>query len=129
MTQLTDNIIISDMPVDLSAVLPRINPGFDWVWAWYVLDDNDQPEDTTGWTAEIDIRETVGGPLIKKLSTATGEIVNTPSAGRFDVSYLAVETKKIHVRQIVFDVKEIDGTGGTDRILKGTIPVDDVVTR
>ena len=129
MTTTTDQVLISDMPVDLSTVLGPISPGFDWKWSFFIADDNQVPTNTTGWNCILMIRETQNGPVIATLSTTTGEIVNNPSAGRLDVNWAAAKNASVAVKQIVFDVKTIDSGGGVSRPFKGSIPVDAVVTR
>lgn len=120
-------VIIESGPIDLSDILPKISPGYDWEWAFYVLDDNDDPVDTTDWACEIKIKDKANGETKATLSTATGEIVNTPATGEFAISYVAAGTALLDCRQVVFDVKTTDASGGVDRPFKATIEVDEVV--
>ncbi len=127
-TSTSDEEFFSNFPVDITNWIPPISPGFPWVWEWTEEDDNENPRNTTGWTAEMDIRATANGDLIKKLSTANGGIVNDNN-GKFTVTLAGADSLGIGVRQVVSDVKVTDNSGNTNNEFKMTIPVEEIVTR
>ena len=124
----TEEIIIERGPIDLSDLLENIAPGYDWAWSFYVLDDNDNPQDTTGYSCEIKLRDKPNGEVKATLSTTGGEIVNTPSQGLYSITWSAADNADLDCQQIVFDVKLTDASGGVHRPFKGTVDVDEVVT-
>lgn len=121
--------IISDTPVDLSNFLPSITPGYDWTWSWYEQDDAGAARDVTGWTAEMDLRETVNGPLLIKLSTANGHITNGGSTGKFTVTLHAADSAIISSHAVVTNVKVTDAGGSSNNRFKAVVPVEENITR
>lgn len=122
----TEEVIIESGPVDLSDVLPKISPGFDWEWAFYILDDNDDAYDTSGWDCEISVYDKANGELKKTLSISSGDIVMTAAEGKFAITYAAADTEDLDCLQVGFDVKTTDASGGKDRPFTAVVEVDEV---
>lgn len=125
----TEEVIINVEPIDLSDILPPIAPGYTWSWTFFVLDDNDDPIDTTSWACEIHLKNKANGETKATMSTTGGEITNTPASGQFSVVLPAADTALIDCRQVVFDVKLTDASSNVHRPFVGTVEIAEVITQ
>lgn len=111
----------------------KIEAGTDWPLTLYLKDDADNPKVLTGYTASMDIRTELDGPIVKNLTSVGGtpQIVIDGAAGKITIALTDVETAALGIKQGVYDLLLTDagGTGNISKLLKGTVTVDPVVTR
>jgi hypothetical protein len=98
--------IVEELPIDVSEWWNQITAGADWQTSIYAMDDNEEPDDTTGWAMEIKFAK-LDGTVLKTLSVGSG-IVNNASDGRFDVTYAAADTVLLKVEEVKVSVKVTD---------------------
>lgn len=118
----TDQEVISDLPVDLSGFLKRIVVGSTYKASFTMLDDNEDPQDTTGWAMEIVFKK-LDGDVVATLTTPASGVVNTPADGRFDMTLSAVATAALNSEHLKITVKVTDAVPETQYIVEGVIPV------
>lgn len=121
-----EETFIDEQPLTLK--LPTISPGADWTWSFQVLDDNDDPVNTTGYTARMHLRPTPNGELVKELTTSSG-ITNSTATGTFTILYPDTETDDINHTKLVWDLYLTDNSGLVSCILAGTVQVRTRVTK
>jgi len=87
------------------------------------------PVDLTGYTAEMDIRDKVGGTVLFTLSTDTdARIVIDPSAKTITMNVSAADTTLITWTRGVYDLEMYAPSGATTTIFSGNVSVVKQVT-
>ena len=87
------------------------------------------PVDLTGYTAEMDIRDKVGGTVLFTLSTGTdARIVVDPAAKTITMSISAADTTLVTWSRGVYDLEMYSPSGATTTIFSGNISVVKQVT-
>jgi hypothetical protein len=88
------------------------------------------PVDLTGFTARMQIRETVDATaVLKSLTTENGGITLGDTAGTVDLLISATETAAFTFGNAVYDLELIDGSGIVTRLLSGNVSLSKEVTR
>lgn len=88
------------------------------------------PVDLTGYTARMQIRDTVNSTtVLEELTTENGGITITAATGKIELLLDATETAAIDWFEGVYDLELIAAGGEVDRIISGTVVVSDEVTR
>lgn len=83
----------------------------------------------TGYTADMQVRSTVGNSVIQyELSTTNGRITITPLTGIVTLNLTATETTALTFQSGVYDI-ELTSGATVIRLLQGTITVSPGVTR
>ena len=113
-------------PPDLSDVIPAIYPGYEWEWAIAKLDDNKDPEDTTGWTCEIVLKDVANGET-KATLTTSDYITNTPAEGEFAVAWPYAQTALLDCGQVKFVVALTTDASKKYPAAKATVEVAEVI--
>lgn len=118
---------IDQLPITLD--MPPIKPGQDYPFTIEILDDNEEPENTTGWTMAIKGRaNNANGDEVFSLTVSNG-ITHTPASGKFDIKIPDTTTTNFKVNKIVWDVKITDANGDITYPFEGTFTVLETVTR
>lgn len=112
---------ISGLPIDISAQADKIKPGAIWGFSWDIYNTNDVLENTTGWTATCQFRETPEAETAL-LSLSVGSGITNNNGGTFELSLTATQTGALKVKQVYFDIYVNDGTY-TECMIQGIIPV------
>lgn len=90
----------------------------------YLLgDQNSDPQDLTGYTALLEIKDAPEGTVIFTLSTTNGRIVLGSVSGTIDLTISAADTAAITWVNGVYDLVLTSGSGVTDPILFGGFSV------
>lgn len=127
MTTTTSEIIVEEMPITLK--LPPITAGSDYQFSLQILDDNDNPQNTTGWSMEIKGREMdASGSQLFDLTVGSG-IVHTASVGKFDVTISRTVSVTLNIPYVAWDCKVTDASGNVTFPFEGVIKVRQPVTR
>ena len=95
-------------------------------------DSNGNIVDLTGYTAEMQIRETVASATtLITLSTSNGRITITGASGQIDLSINATDTDDLDFERGVYDLEitPASGADNTIRILQGKVALSKEVTR
>lgn len=98
-------------PVRLGdAELDEFVHGADWGWGFQLMeDDNATPIDTTGYTCEIQFRESENGELYTTLSIGSG-ITMTAASGLFNIRIPAATVDTYNWATAVFKVIVTDAS-------------------
>jgi len=123
----TSEATIQENPVPLD--LPAITAGEDYEFEFQILDDNDEAQDTTGWSMDIKGRyDDENGEVAFTLSTGSG-ITHTPASGRFTCLIAAATTALFTAPYIVWDCKTTDSTNKIKYPFMGTFKIRQPITR
>lgn len=88
------------------------------------------PHNLTGYTAKMQIRETVESQnFVIELTTENGRITLGGAAGTITLTINAADTAKILPKQYVYDLELISGGGQKTTIIEGNFKVKAQVTR
>lgn len=106
-----------------------IEEGTDWSSTLWLSDEDDNPKDLTDYSALMQIREQLEGPVIKELASGT-EITITPAEGKIELDLTVAETRLLQIRSGVYDLELTSGAPvKVTRLLEGSITVTPEVTR
>lgn len=101
---------------------------FDPVFTW--KDQNGLPINLTGFTARMQIRETVDSvAVLHELTTENGGLTLGGSAGTITVQISATDTAAFDFEQAVYDLEVEAANGGVTRLLRGFATLSKEVTR
>ncbi len=95
------------------------------------LSDSDGTIDLTGYTARLQIRESIDSPTpLYSLTTDPGGgiTINGPD-GQITITIPAATSTAWDWRYGVYNLELVNGAGDVDRLLKGEVEVDREVTR
>jgi hypothetical protein len=111
----------------------KINAGADWTITMWCFDDDENIKDLTLYTALLQIRKSVEGPVIKELGTTpkTG-ITITGAEGKIKIELTNIETTALAVRQGVYDLLLTNTNVSPNlktRLIEGLVDVEPAVTR
>lgn len=101
--------------------------GVNWEFTFWLLDDNDDAIDLTGYSAQMDIRETLEGDVIDHLVSG-GEITITAASGKVSAVLSKTATAALGIRKGVWDIILQDGSSNRYRVGKGEVSVSPTVT-
>lgn len=88
------------------------------------------PIDLTGFSAEMDIRDSQPDPItLYELSTVNGRIVLGGAAGTIQLLIPAADSEAFTWTSGVYDFELTDTSSKVRRLFKGTITIDPEVTR
>lgn len=86
--------------------------------------------DLTGYTARMQIRQSVRNPaVLVELTTENGGITLGGAAGTVDLLLTSTETAALTARAGVYDLELIDSEGIVTRLLQGAVEISPEVTR
>ena len=105
-----------------------IECGTDWTLTLTHKDSNGDGIDNTSYSANMDIRSSVGGTLIENLSSSGGEITLGGSNGRITLSLTDAETSAITAGRYVYDLELTDDGGLIERLIEGNVTFKGEVT-
>lgn len=106
-----------------------IEAGTDWDTVIRLEEEDETPKDLTDYTAKMQIRETVEGPLIKELATGAG-ITITGAEGKIQLALTKTETSALQITKGVYDLELTSpAPAKVTRLLEGIITVTPEVTR
>jgi hypothetical protein len=88
------------------------------------------PADLTGYTARMQVRETVDAEaVLLELTTENGRIAIEPLAGAITLQLSATETAALAWRSGVYDLELVSAGGVVRRLAHGNVAVRPEVTR
>lgn len=120
-------LITDEMPITLD--LPVLVAGMDYRFSLQILDDNGDPYDTTGYDMTIKGRAMdENGDVLFTLSVGSG-ITHTPAQGKFDIKISNTVSAAINVPYVAWDCKIEDASGEFTFPFKGTLKIQQPVTR
>jgi len=123
----TQILEIDQLPITLN--MPPIKVGQDYEFTIYLLDDNEEAQDTTSWSMAIKGRANhANGEEVFSL-TITAGITHTPAEGKFAVKISDTLTSAIDVKTVVWDCKITDANGDITFPFEGTFNILETVTR
>lgn len=101
---------------------------FSRILTW--KDGNEDPVDITGFTARMQIRESVDAadPFLS-LTTENGGIALGGAAGTITLTISSTGTAALSQSSGVYDLEMIDGDGIVSRLLEGSVLISREVTR
>jgi len=106
-----------------------IEEGTDWESNLWLSNEDETPKDLTDYTAQMQIREQLEGPVIKELTSGSG-ITITAVEGKIELALTVAETRLLQIRSGVYDLELTSGAPAkVTRLLEGTITVTPEVTR
>ena len=103
---------------------------FDQTFIWQ--DETSNPIDLTGFTAQMQIRESVTSPeVIIELSTSNGRIVLGGTAGTILLQLTGSETEALDFDQAIYDLEltDVAGSGDITRLIQGNVVLSKEVTK
>lgn len=86
------------------------------------------PQDLTGYTARMTVRDRVGGTVLSTLTSATNEIVLDVAAFTITLTLSPAVTAAFTWTKGVYDLELVSSTGRVTRILSGTVTLSKEVT-
>ncbi len=93
-------------------------------------DSNDAIVDLTGYIARMQIRKRKSSTTtLSDSTTANGQVVITPAAGKVVVTIPATTTAAFTGRRGEYDLEIEDGAGVVTRLLEGLVTISKEVTR
>lgn len=93
-------------------------------------DSNGVPIDITGYTARMQIRQTVGSVGFEvELTTENGGITLGGALGTVDLLISATATAALDFLAAVYDLELVSPTSIVTRLVKGSVVLDKEVTR
>lgn len=110
-----------DLPIEQGATLRH---------TFQLNDQNGALVDLTGYTAQMQIRQTVQSQVpLTTLTTENGGIVMGGANGQIELIISATQTSKLLTQYAVYDLKIIAPNGDVTRLLEGMVTVSAAVTR
>lgn len=107
-------------------VAPRVQAGQPWVFSLQLTEDDGEPKDITGWTADGQIRHAPRSSSV--IQALTVEIVEATSTVVCRLT--AAETAALRAKKGVYDVRLLNAAGDVvGRLIEGDLEVDNEVTR
>lgn len=107
-----------------------IEQGSDFTPVMTWKDQNGTAIDLSGYTARMQIRESVEATsFIHELTTGNGELVLGGAAGTITFAIPSATTTAFSFDTAVYDLELISGTGIVTRLLKGDVTLSLEVTR
>lgn len=92
--------------------------------------DRVTPVDLTGCTSALQVRITESEPTpLISLSTLNSRIVLGGVAGTFNITFEPADTSSLTSRTGVYDLMLYWPSGSVDRLFKGVVSIERVVTR
>lgn len=86
--------------------------------------------DLTGYTARMQIRETVGSTeILLELTTQNNRIAIVPLQGKVTLTIDASTTSQISWTKGVYDLELVSSNGTVTRLLRGNVSISKEVTR
>lgn len=93
-------------------------------------DSNGVPIVMTGYTARMQIRETIDSDdILLELSTTNSKIVLTPAQGKITLEFDPDDTSGAYWTRGRYDLEVISADGFVTRLLKGKVTLSKEVTR
>lgn len=93
-------------------------------------DENDQPINLTGYTARMQVRQSVKSTaVVLELTTTNGRVVLYPASGKIVLSLTATETAALPAKSCVYDLELVSAGGVVTRLVEGSFTVRPEVTR
>lgn len=86
------------------------------------------PQNLTGYTARMTIRDRVGGTVLSTLTSATNEILIDTAAFTITLTLSPATTAAFTWTKGVYDLELVSSTGRVTRILSGTVTLSKEVT-
>jgi hypothetical protein len=128
MTTITE-ITVDELPITLK--MGPIVTGSDYEFTIQMLDDNDDPQDTTGWTMQIMGRADGpnGAQLFNLTSNPAAGITMTAATGNFAVKIADTITTTIKVSKVAWDCKVVDASSDVTFPFRGVWDIVQAVTR
>jgi hypothetical protein len=107
----------------------EIHQGASFAIGFSYLDPEKNPIDLTGWTARMQVRNTVGGKVLADLSTENGGIQIDPLVGRLKVSISRNATRSMPVGRGSYDVFIVSPDDFAIKLIEGDVGIVASVTR
>lgn len=106
-----------------------VEQGATWSQGLFYGSDSVTPVPMAGWSARMQIRRSVGSPVLVELSTANGRIVLHASNGSVSLLLSAAVTAALNFTTAIYDI-ELTNAAGTVviRWLKGDVELSKEVT-
>lgn len=93
-------------------------------------DSNGVPVPLTGYTARMQIRETIDSDeVLLELSTTNSKLVLTPAEGKVTLKFDPADTSGEYWTRGRYDLELTSSTGFVTRLLKGKVTLSKEVTR
>ena len=94
------------------------------------LDDSSSAVNLTGYTARMQVRETVeSSSTLLSLTTENSRIALGGTAGTITLTVTAADTAAVVAGHYVYDLELVSGSGTVYRLVQGCFTVDAEVTR
>lgn len=120
-------ITVDVLPITLN--LPPCKVGQDYEFTIEILDDNDDPRNTTSWTMQIMGRENnANGEQAFNLTIGSG-ITHTAAEGKFQIKIADTVTTLFNVSRIAWDCMITDANGDKTFPFEGVLDILESVTR
>ncbi len=82
----------------------------------------------TGYTARMQLRPRIGGPVLIELTTENGRIALGGSAGTIDLTIAAADTTTLPTSTVKYDLELISAGGLVYRLIEGAVTITPNVT-
>lgn len=108
----------------------HIHQGESWSEDFQFLDENDEPEPLSGYSADMEVRDTHGGALLMKLGSGSsvGGITIDTATATITPSRTGLQTAALQFRQGVYDLKLTASDGVVSYPMAGNVFVEPRVT-
>jgi hypothetical protein len=110
----------------------KIDQGSDFVKSltWKAGDPTPVPVDITGFTARMQLRQTVtSSTVLLELTTENGGITLGGVLGTINIAATAVQTAALTQKSAVYDLEMVYPGGAVRRLIEGTVTISPEVTR
>ena len=109
----------------------RIKQGSDKNIIVVIKSDGENPDNLTGYTARMQIRQSIkSDTILDELTTENDRIEITPLEGKLTIKFPNIVTSNYDFTKGVYDLEIVTGTPEVvSRILQGDVEVDLEVTR
>lgn len=106
-----------------------IEQGETWIQNVYMKDGDDIPINITGYTARMQVKETLESVTsLVDLETGGSGITLDGTAGKITLRVESVVTESLPVGRFYYDLEIIDTTSAVTKLMRGRISVNKEVT-
>jgi hypothetical protein len=82
----------------------KVYQGETWHMDMTLKDSNGAPIPLTGYTAKVQVRSKVNGPVLLEMSSPSAGITITPAIGKVDMDLTATQTEALNFTSAIWDL-------------------------